>query len=112
VHFDPQTAPVKIDANEALVSRDGDHVHFKGEVHIVRDAYADQQEMSLETDYLHLIPDENLATTDKPVTLRQGDTVVKSVGMRYDHGARILQLQSQVKVTYASSLNLSSLRRK
>jgi len=112
VHFDPRTAQVRIDANEALVSRDGDLVHFKGDVHIVRDAYADQRAMSLETDYLQLVPDEDLATTDKPVTLRQGDTVVKSVGMRYDHGARILQLQSQVKVTYASPLNLSSLRRK
>lgn len=112
VHFDPETAPVRIKSDEALISRNGDDVFFLGNVHIVRDAYADQDPMSLTTEYLHLLPDQDLAETDKAVRMTQGATVVDSVGMRFDNAARTLDLLSKVRVTYASPLNLSTLGRK
>ncbi len=112
IHFDPKTAPVHVDSDRALVSRDGDHVYFTGNVHVLREAYADQDAMALATEYLHLIPDDDMAISDKAVTMTQGETVVNSVGMEYNHRARVLKLLSQVKVTYASPLNLPSFGRK
>ncbi|MBI1395656.1 MAG: LPS export ABC transporter periplasmic protein LptC [Betaproteobacteria bacterium] len=112
IHYDPKTAPVRIRSDEALISQNGDDVYFSGNVHIVREAYADQKPMSLVTEYLHLMPDQDLAETDKAVRMTQGKTVVESVGMRFDNKARILNLLSNVRVDYASPLNLSAFGRK
>lgn len=106
VHFDPKTAPVHVTARRALISRNGDEVDFLGEVHIVRDAFADQAAMTLDTEYLHLVPDKDTATTDKAVLMTQGDTRVQGVGMVFDNRARVLTLLSKVNVLYASPLSL------
>lgn len=113
IHYDARTAPVRVASDRALVSRDGEDVYFTGNVDIVRDAYADQPSMNLQTDYLHLTPEQDLARTDKKVTMTRGPTVVEGVGMLYDHKARTLQLLSKVKVTYGSpTLNLPTFGRK
>lgn len=113
IHYDAKTAPVKVTSDKALVSRDGEDVYFTGNVDIVRDAYADQPPMTLETEYLHLTPEQDLARTDRKVTMTRGTTRVEGVGMLYDNKARKLELLSQVKVTYGSpTLNLPSFGRK
>lgn len=111
VHYDYRTAPVRVTANRALVSGNGDHVYFIGDVRIVRAAYADQPPMTLDTEFLHLIPDQDLAKTDKAVHMTRGDTVVDSVGLEFDNGTRVLKLLSNVKVTYASPVDLPKLGR-
>lgn len=108
VHYDPKTAPVHINSREALVSRNGETVDFMGDVKIVRDAFADQQPMMLDTQFLHVIPDRDLASTDRALTMTQGPNHVEAVGMRYNHGSRFLELLSQVKVTYVSPISLPS----
>lgn len=112
IHFDPKTAPVRVTSRTALVSRSGDEVDFLGAVHIVRDAFADQAAMTLDTEYLHLVPDQDTATSDKAVLMTQGDTRVQGVGMVFDNRARVLTLLSKVDVTYASPLSLPASGRK
>jgi len=112
VHFDPKTAPVHVRARQAFVSSNGEAVDFVGDVHVVRDPYAGKPAMSLETEFLHLLPDQDLATTDKPLTMIQGENRVTGVGMKYDNRARVLEILSRVKVTYATPLSLPSPGRK
>ena len=112
VHFDPGTAPVRVEANTADVAHEGADVHFRGAVRVIREAWPGHPVMTLDTEYLHLQPDADLAQTDQPVLMRQGGTLVRSVGMRFDNRARILKLLSQVKVTYASPLELPGRRRR
>lgn len=112
VHFDPKTAPVHVRAREAFVSANGEVVDFFGDVNIVRDAYAGKPPMSLDTEFLHLLPDQDLATTDKPLTMIQGENRVTGVGMKFDNRARVLEILSRVKVTYATPLSLPSHSRK
>lgn len=112
VHFDPKTAPVHVQAQEAFISADGEAVDFVGAVNIVRDPYDGKPAMSLDTEFLHLLPDQDLATTDKPLTMIQGENRVTGVGMRFDNRARVLEILSHVKVTYATPLSLPSSGRK
>lgn len=112
VHFDAKTAPVHVRSRRASLSRNGDDVYFYDDVNIVRDAYTGQEAMGLKTSFLHLIPDRDLALTDKAVTMTQGRNVVDAVGMEFDNRARILKLKSNVKVTYVSPISLPSARRK
>jgi lipopolysaccharide export system protein LptC len=93
-------APMTITANEALVSGNGENVYFKDEVKVTRAAYGDHSEMVMVTTYLHVIPDDNIAKTDRPVTITDASTVVNAVGLELNSETRILKLHSRVRGTY------------
>lgn len=105
-HYDYKTAPVHVRANRALVSRNGEHVYFIDDVRIVREPYAGREAMRLNTEFLHVIPDLDIAKTDKPVTMSTGASTVDGVGLEFDNRTRILKLLSKVKVHYASPSGL------
>lgn len=100
VSFATAGAPVTITAREALVSSEGENIYFKDDVVVKRAPYGANSELVMRTTYLHVIPDENTARTDRPVTLTDAHTVVTAVGLELDSGTRILQLLSRVKGTY------------
>ena len=93
-------APTTITSREALVSKDGDNVYFTDNVRVTRGAYADKSELVMETSYLHVIPDQNIAKTDRPVTITDANTIVKSIGLELNNETRILKLESRVRGTY------------
>jgi lipopolysaccharide export system protein LptC len=96
-HFDPETAPLTMRANHGLISHNGEEAHFNGDVLVRRSAYSDQKEMTLQTSYLHVIPDQDLAKTDREVTLTSGNSVVRSVGLEFNNATRNVKLLSQVR---------------
>jgi len=93
-------APVTITANEALVSSNGENVYFKNDVKVTRAAYGDHSEMVMLTTYLHVIPDDDIAKTDRPVTITDASTVVNAIGLELNSGTRVLKLHSRVRGTY------------
>lgn len=99
-HYDPQTAPVTIRANQGLLSNNGENAYFTGDVLVRRQAHGEQPELSLETSYLHVIPDQDLAKTDREVTLRRGNSTLRSVGLEFNHATRSLKLLSQVRGSF------------
>lgn len=103
-HYAPPATPVHATADRALVSRNGDNVYFTGDVRINRAAYAAEPPLGLVTDFLHIIPDRDLARTDKPVTMTRGTLRAQGVGMEFDNRARTLKLLSKVKVEYDGPL--------
>ena len=56
--------------------------------------------MTLQTSYLHVIPDQDLAKTDRQVTLTSGNSTVTSVGLEFNNATRSLKLLSQVQGTF------------
>jgi lipopolysaccharide export system protein LptC len=97
-------APVTITAREGLLSGNGDNVYFKEDVTVTRAAYADRSEMVMRTTYLHVIPDDNIAKTDRPVTITDAATVVNAVGLEMNSDTRVLKLHSRVQGTYDPNL--------
>jgi lipopolysaccharide export system protein LptC len=53
------------------------------------------------TSLLHVIPDEDIARTDKPVIITETNSVIRAVGMEMSNRTGITQLLSQVKVDHA-----------
>ena len=98
-------APVTITAREGLLSSNGENVYFRDDVTVRRAAHADRSEMVLRTTFLHVIPDENLAKTDRPVTITDAATVVNAVGMELNSETRVLKLNSRVRGTYDPKLD-------
>jgi lipopolysaccharide export system protein LptC len=100
VSYGSTKAPVTITASEALVSADGEHVYFRDNVRVTRAAYADYSELVLRTAFLHVIPDDNLARTDRPVTITDAATVVTAVGLELNSETHVIKLHSKVRGTY------------
>ncbi len=84
-------------AKRGIVSSRGDEVFLHGDVEVLREASAQQDELTLHTEYLHVIPDLDLANTDRAVTITDARNTVHAIGLEMDNKARTLKLLSQVK---------------
>jgi lipopolysaccharide export system protein LptC len=99
-HYDDSSVPVTIRSDRGELSADGKDAYFRGNVLVRRPATEDEEEMTLATSFLHVIPDRDLARTDAPVTLTKGDSTVRSVGLELNHATRDVKLLSQVRGTF------------
>lgn len=97
--------PVYTSAKQGEISSEGDEIFLRGEVKLVRAGGARQSEQSFATDYLHVVPDLDLADTDRPVVLKDAHNVVHAVGMEIDNKARMVKLLSQVRSQHETAKN-------
>jgi lipopolysaccharide export system protein LptC len=95
-----KAAPVTVSARTALVSSNGEEIFLHDDVKVVRAAYANHSELTLETTYLHAIPDNDFAQTDQPVKIYDADTVITAVGLEFYNATRVLNLMSNVRGRY------------
>ncbi|HUP94194.1 MAG TPA: LPS export ABC transporter periplasmic protein LptC [Burkholderiales bacterium] len=93
-------APVSVTSRQARVSGNGEHVYFEDNVRVVRAPHGNDSELTVETNYLHVIPDENLARTDRPVTIRNAAIVIAASGLELNSETRVLKLQGRVRGTF------------
>lgn len=100
VTYTEAEAPVTITANQGVISSKGDHVYFQDNVRVARAAYGDQSEVIMHTSFLHVIPDDHFAKTDRHVTIIDGATVVTADGLELSTQSRELKLLSNVRSTY------------
>ena len=95
--------PLHITGDTALISSNGEHVHFYGNVHVIRDAAGQNSQLTLLTSYLHIIPDKAMAITDKAVDIRDAHMHVTAIGLELNNNKRTLKLLSRVKAHYDKS---------
>ncbi len=100
VNYGKAKAPVTITANEAVVSANGQHVYFQDNVRVTRAAHGPNSELVVRTSFLHVVPDENLAKTDRMVTLSDAATTVTADGFELNNETRVIKLLSSVRGTY------------
>lgn len=93
-------APVTITAKEALLSSEGENIYFQNDVRVTRAPYANKSTLEMRTSYLHVIPDDSIARTDRAVTITDANTIVNAVGLEWNSETRVLRLFSSVKGTY------------
>ena len=100
VTFGEGPSPVTVTSRHARMSGNGDNVVFEDDVRVVRAPHGNRTELVVETNYLHVIPDANIAKTDKPVTIRDATGVVAASGLELNSETRVLKLQGRVKSTF------------
>lgn len=88
---------ITITAERGTVTHDGEEVFFRGNVLVVRAATAEREELRVQTDYLHVLPEKNVARTDRAVTVTEGRSRFSGVGMEFDENTRRFALFSQVR---------------
>lgn len=91
----------QIRSKRGRITSDGKDVYFIDAVKVVRGATRDKGEMTVETSYLHIIPEQDIATTDRPVVIRQAPgTVIHANGMKYNKKLGTLELYKRARVHY------------
>ena len=97
--------PVYAFAKQGEVSSKGDEIFLRDDVKLVRAASTTQSEMTFTTTYLHVLPDRDLADTDRPVTMTDAHNLVHAVGMQLDNKARIIKLLAHVRSQHDPAKN-------
>lgn len=90
-------------AEHGTVSSNGEEIFLKDGVEVLRDASTKQDQLALQTEYLHIIPDQNLTNTDRAVTIVEDHTTMHAIGMEMNSVTRTLKLLSQVRSDHVPS---------
>lgn len=101
ISLDPSSPLVTLRAERGVSTTQGLETHLHDAVVLTRGATAERPEMRVETDYVLLISEEDVARTDKPVRITSGTSVLTGVGMEFNNGTRRLELKSRVQGTWA-----------
>jgi lipopolysaccharide export system protein LptC len=96
----PGQPTIHATAEHGTVSSKGDEVFLRDNVNVLREASAQQGQMTLQTQYLHILPYQDLADTDRAVTIVDTHSIVHATGMEMNNKTRTLKLLSQVKSEY------------
>lgn len=87
------------------VSSNGDVVEVMDNVKVVRQAFEEKGEMTVETDYLKIRPNDDIVETPSPVVIKQAPkTVIYATGMYYDKRNQTVTLLHRVKAHYEKPL--------
>lgn len=87
-------------ARHGDISSNGEEIFLRENVELTRDANPPQSELKLRTEYLHVLPERNLADTDRPVTIADAHSTVHATGLELNSQTRILKLLSEVRSVY------------
>jgi lipopolysaccharide export system protein LptC len=91
----------QVEGQRGNVSGDGEEVELFDSVKVTRQAFEGKGEMTVETDYLKIRPNEELVTTPSPVVIRQAPkTVIYATGMVYEKKKRTVTLLHKVRAHY------------
>ena len=98
--FSADNPTIHVIARIGTVSSNGDEIFLHDKVEVLREANTRQDELTLHTEYLHIIPDKNLTDTDRAVTLTNAHSTIHAIGLEMNSQTRILKLLAQVKSEY------------
>jgi lipopolysaccharide export system protein LptC len=99
-HLGAGKPPIHVRSQEGVVSKDGENIYLRDDVEVTREAQGKDTALTLTTNYLHVIPEKNIARTPEPVVISNDELRVTAVGMELNSETRTLELHSRVKGRY------------
>ncbi len=96
-NMESQKPVMRVKADKARLLGEGENVYLTGNVKVLRGE--DNDKITMMTSYLHLIPDENIAKTNKTVVFSRKNTTISAIGLELDNHTGIVQLLSRVKAS-------------
>jgi LPS export ABC transporter protein LptC len=104
VSLRPDQPRLEARARQALVEAGGERVVLTGDVVITRAAGdGGEPPMRLATEKLLALPDFEQFSTELPVEVDRGGSVIRSVGMDYDNIKRVVKFHSKVRGTFEAA---------
>jgi len=93
---EPDKPLLRITADQSELFAGSDDIFLSGNVLIIRGKDTDKDKIRMMTEFLHIIPDEDLVKTDHAVTVFRMNSLAKSVGMTLNNRTGEIQLRSRV----------------
>ena len=103
VSLDPSKPQVTLTAERGRANAGGKSTELFDQVTLVRKSVGNQPELRIETSYALLLPEEDIARTDRPVRITHGDSSLTGEGMEFDNAARVLTVRSKVQGVWAQA---------
>jgi lipopolysaccharide export system protein LptC len=100
-HLSNNRAPMVMRSERALVNSDNSEVQMIDNVDVDRPASGTTQRFHLKSEYLLLLPNDDVMKTDQPVDMVMGTTVLKGTGMIANNATRQLDLAHRVHGVFA-----------
>jgi lipopolysaccharide export system protein LptC len=102
----PERPRFTVESERGRISGDRENAYFEGNVRASREGETTPDAegnvagpIRLSTEFLHVIPKQERALTDRPVTIEEGRGIIRATGLTLDNRARTLELKSGVKGT-------------
>ncbi len=92
--------PMTMRAERAHVNSDNSRVQLFDNVQLDRPESPATQRLHATSDYMLVLPDDEIMKTDKPVEIQVGSSTLNGVGMFADNAKREFRLTSNVHGTY------------
>jgi lipopolysaccharide export system protein LptC len=96
----PDRPRMTITANTAHVNQEQNQIDLAGNVDITRPAGKTTQPLRIRTEALTVLPDEDIAKTDKPIEMKLGAASVNGVGMVANNATQQLTLGGRGQLIY------------
>jgi lipopolysaccharide export system protein LptC len=96
-------APMTMRADRARVEENNSKVHMLGNVTADRPASPKSQSFHLDTQYLLVLPDDDVMRSDQLVHVRMGQSTMAGVGMIANNATRQLEILRRANVSFAPS---------
>ena len=96
LHLKPDTPSFRVFADHAEIRNSGENIFLTDHVTVIRGQDVDKGKITLKTDKLHLIPDQERVTTDKRVVISKLNTTVSAIGMELSNQTGMIELLSRV----------------
>ena len=103
ISLDPAKPRLTVTADRGTAGSKGQETHLYDNVVLTRAAEGDKPPLRITTDYVLLLPEQDIARTDRAVRIAYGDSVLTGVGMQFNNAARTLDVQSRVQSRWVGS---------
>ncbi|MFC5472975.1 LPS export ABC transporter periplasmic protein LptC [Paraherbaspirillum soli] len=95
--LDKTKPPMNLRAERAKIEDNNSKVHLYGDVNADRPRTPLADNFHLKSEYLLLLPDDDVIQTDKPVEITLGQSILNGTGMHFNNATRELKLSSKVR---------------
>jgi lipopolysaccharide export system protein LptC len=95
----PDRAPMMLRSDIARVEHEMGRVIMSGKVNALREASADNARMTMQTESLIILPDEDVMETGDRVDVTVGRMSLSGIGMRADNATGKVEIFKQTKIT-------------
>lgn len=99
--INPDQPVMTISARQARIAHADNTVHLQGDVAVQRPAAPGARGLTLTTDALMILPDEDRMETDQLVNLELGSTTVQGQGLQANNATQQMHLGARSKMTFA-----------
>jgi lipopolysaccharide export system protein LptC len=93
-------APTHLRAERAVVNEDHSEVHLYDKVRLDKPEVQGSEALTINSEYLLVLPNQDLIKTDRLVHLTLGRSTLDGVGLLVDNRQKQLTLQSRVNASY------------